>query len=131
MELGHKSHRESPIIHAIAETEKQVSVEIRVHISRRWWEPNALKRAQRIFERFGQSEKKTKGTILLYVNVHAKKFALVGQVNSTPPLSKRFWDKISNELIKNLRSTHYENAIALSVRYTGMQILLPDALSTK
>ena len=115
MEAG----KTSPILEALLDLDSKLKVDIRVHISRRWIELNPMKRAARISGRWGEQEGQR---LLLYVNIRKKKFAWVGHFESTSHPSKRFWDKISEELVRNLRSTQYENAIAHSVRYMGQEL---------
>jgi uncharacterized membrane protein len=115
MEAG----KTSPILTAILDTESRLKVEVRVHISRRFIELNPMKRAFRIFGRWGAQDGQR---MLLYVNVSKRKYAWVGHFDSNSKPSKRFWDKISEELVRNLRSTQYENAIAHSIRFMGQEL---------
>ena len=115
MEAG----RTSPILTAILDLESKLKIDVRVHISRRFFELNPMKRASRIFGRWGAQGGQR---LMLYVNIRKRKFAWVGHFNSDLRPSKRFWDKISEELVRNLRSTQYENAIAHSILYMGQEL---------
>lgn len=107
------------IIEAIQIAEKGTTGEIRVHIARRFFEPDPLLRAKKIFYQLGMQKTQARNGILLYVNVTRKKFAIVGDTGIHEKVSQRYWDQIAKELGEALKSTHYENAIAWAVNKMG------------
>lgn len=57
--------------------------------------------------------------VLLYVNLHRKKFAFFGGEGIDKNVGQKYWQKIARELSQDLRSTHFENAIAKAVLKIG------------
>jgi uncharacterized membrane protein len=109
----------SKIVEAIAKAEKQTTGEIRVHVSKRWFEPNPLLRAQKVFHRLGMNRTNLKNGVLLYVNLRRRKFAIYGDEGIHQSVGQRYWEKIARELSQDLRGTHHENAIAMAVTKIG------------
>jgi uncharacterized membrane protein len=117
METG--SVRTSPILIALAEAERGSTGEIRVHLSRRWIERDPFTRATALFREFGMGRTAKRNAVLVYVNLRARKFAIAADEGVTAAVGARFWEKLSRELTVDLRSTHPENAVALTVRRIG------------
>jgi uncharacterized membrane protein len=109
----------SPILLALAEAEEQTTGKIRVHLSRRWIERRPFERAAAIFREFEMSHSRHRNSVLIYLNLRRRKFAIVADASLTKNVSQRFWDKVARELAVDLRSTHFENAVAAAVRRIG------------
>jgi uncharacterized membrane protein len=109
----------SKIVEAIAEAETHTTGEIRVHISKRWFEPDPYRRAQKVFDRLGMGRTSLKNAVLLYVNLRHRKFAIYGDEGIHQSVGQRYWERIARELSQDLRGTHHENAIALAVSKIG------------
>lgn len=120
MAAGEIKH--SPIVRAITEAEAGTTGEIRVHLSRHWIEPNTLKRARRLFARFGMQRTEHRNGILLYVNLRRKRLAVVGDVAIDACVGEAFWKKLISDLERDLRATHFENAISNTVRKIGEEL---------
>lgn len=121
----------SPIVQAIALAEAGTTGEIRVHLSRRFFEKDAYARAQRLFKRFGMSRTAQRNAVLLYVNLRRRKFAIIGDEGIHKNVGQEFWEKLARDLATHLRSTHPERAIALGVEEIGrvLKRFFPDDLS--
>ena len=117
MEAG--SVRTSPILIALADAERGTTGEIRVHLSRRWIERDPFTRATALFREFGMGRTARRNAVLVYVNLRRRKFALVADEGITESVGARFWEKLSRELTVDLRSTHPENAVAMTVSRIG------------
>jgi uncharacterized membrane protein len=111
--------KHSPIVEAIQAAMLGTAAEVRVHLSRRWWEPNPLKRAQKIFQRHGMDRTDHRAGVLLYVNLRRRKFAVLGDTAIHEKLGQRYWEELVRKLRTDLRSTHSERAIALAVLHVG------------
>lgn len=109
----------SRIVKAIAEAETHTTGEIRVHISRRWFEREPLHRARRIFSKLHMENTDGHNAVLLYVNLRCRKFAFFGGEGIDKEVGSKYWQKIAKELGQDMRSTHYENAIAKAVSKIG------------
>ena len=109
----------SPIVEAIAVAQEGTTGEIRVHLSKRLWEPDARRRAEKLFHRIGLDQTKDRNTVLIYVNLRRRKFALVGDDAIHAKAGQRFWDDLARRLSVDLRATNPEKAIALAVLRVG------------
>ncbi len=120
MAAGEIKH--SPIVNAITEAEEQTTGEIRVHLSRHWIEPNALSRANHLFAKFAMKETQHRNGVLLYVNLRKRQLAIVGDQAIHKHVGQPYWEKLISGLQRDLRATHYENAISNTVRQIGKEL---------
>ncbi|MFL5813484.1 MAG: TPM domain-containing protein [Bdellovibrionia bacterium] len=109
----------SKIVEAIADAETHTTGEIRVHVSKRWFERDPYRRAQKVFDRLGMGRTTLKNAVLLYVNLRRRKFAIYGDEGIHQSVGQRYWERIARELSQDLRGTHHENAIAMAVAKIG------------
>ena len=121
VEAGNTTTR-SPIVSAIARAERGTTGEIRVHLSRRRWDPDPFARAQKIFTQLGMFRTNQRNGVLLYVNLRKRKFAIIGDEGIHKAVGGRYWEELSQALRDDLHSTHLENAIALAVRTIGLTL---------
>lgn len=110
----------SPIVTAIAEAESKTTGEIRVHLSRRWFERDPMKSARRIFLKYDLDKTTQRNAVLLYVNLKNKRFAILGDEGIHQRVGQSYWEKIAHELRDQLHSTYFENAIAVAVSQIGI-----------
>lgn len=112
----------SPIAQAIALAETGTTGEIRVHLSKRFYERDPFGRARRIFVRYGMTRTSQRNAVLLYVNLRRRKISVVGDKTAHEALGQRFWETLVHDLQQDLRATHHEKAIALAVTTIGDQL---------
>lgn len=112
----------SPIVTAIEEAESRTTGEIRVHLSRRWWEKDPYTRAETLFKRFGMAGTRHRNAVLLYVNVRKHKFAIIGDSGIHARVGQAYWEELTKALAQDLKSTHLEKALALAVRTIGVTL---------
>jgi uncharacterized membrane protein len=103
----------------LSEAERGSTGEIRVHLSRRWFERDSFVRATALFREFGMTRTAKRNGVLIYVNLKKHKFAIVADEGITAAVGNKFWEKLGRELAVDLRSTHHENAVAMTVRRVG------------
>jgi uncharacterized membrane protein len=109
----------SPIVAAIKEAEEKSTAHVRVHLSKRWIETRPFSRASKIFNQYEMNNTPQRNSVLFYVNLRRKKFAILGDSGIHQLAGPRFWEKLAKELTENLRSTQSEKAIALAIQSTG------------
>ena len=112
----------SPIVKAIGWAESKSTAEIRVHISRRWFEPDPYGRARDLFDHFGMFRTPRKNAILFYFNVRLQRFAIVADLGVDAKLGSAYWPELAGNLKEDLQSTHFENAVAIAVRTLGISL---------
>ncbi len=118
-EVQVEAGRKSPVVDAIAAAELKTSGEIRVHISQRFFDFNPLKSARYVFFQLGMFETEAHNGILIYLNIRKKKAAIFGDEAIYKKIEQAQWDELLAQLIQNLRTTHYENALAKCVLEMG------------
>jgi len=118
VEIG-KSKDYSPIITAIQEAEEGSTGTVRVHLSKRFVEPKPFQRALRIFRQYEMANTPQRNTVLFYINLRRKRFAVVGDVGVHRRVGQEYWEKVLKELAEDLRSTQSEKAIALAIDSVG------------
>jgi uncharacterized membrane protein len=114
-----KIEKHSPIIDAIREAEAGTEGEIRVHLSQRWFEKDPWKRAENLFAHYGLGSGLQQNTILIYINLRKRSFAILGDLAIHQRVGQTYWNNLARELTENLRSTQSEKAIALTIRSIG------------
>lgn len=112
----------SPIVQAIAAAERSTTGEIRVHISRRRWDPDPLKRARKIFHALQMGRTRERNGVLLYVNTRLHRYAIYGDEEINRRVGQKYWEELSQALHEDLHSTHFENALAMAVRTMGLTL---------
>jgi uncharacterized membrane protein len=112
----------SPVVRAIADTERMGTSEIRVHLSRRWRERDAFGRARGLFAAYGMQRTQRRNAVLIYLNLRTRDFAVVADEGALRALEPRYWDELGSMLRDDLLATHPENAIALAVRTVGASL---------
>ncbi len=122
--------KDSPIIAAIQEAEAESTIEIQVHLSKRWLEINPLKRAKKLFIQYEMSTAPERPLVLLYVNLRKKLFSVATDIQTYNTTSQVFWEIFLKEFGIHLRSTQSEKAIALGVKSLGegMKKFFPSSL---
>jgi uncharacterized membrane protein len=114
----------SPIVDAIARAEQGTTGEIRVHLSRSWFERDAYRHAQRLFAQFNMHQTAQRNGVLLYVNLRRHLFAVVGDDGIHQHVGQEYWEMLAGRLAQNLHETHPEKAIALAVLEIGEKLRL-------
>lgn len=120
--LAKKEPRISPIVQAIAWAEARSTAEVRVHISRRWFDKDPFGHASEIFSRFGMARTMSRNAVLFYFNQRLRRFAIVADTGADAALGKAYWAGLGASLREDLLSTHFENAIAIAVRTLGISL---------
>jgi uncharacterized membrane protein len=106
---------ESPILAAVAGAAG--AGDVRAHLSRARVERDALARAREVFLASGMDPQGR--SALVYVNLRRRKFALVGGAGFEAIAGKMLWPLLARELRANLRATHPERAVAITVERLG------------
>ena len=109
----------SPIVLAIAEAEKHTTAEIRVHLTRRFFERDPFGRAQKLFADFGMRRTANRNGVLIYVNLRKHKFAIIGDTGIHEAVGQVYWDQLAVALANDLKKEKFENAIAVAVLTVG------------
>ncbi len=78
------------VTHAIAETERFTSAEIRVHLDHSC-HGDALQQAIKVFERLGMNKTAARNGVLVYVSVIDRKLAVIGDRGIHERVGEAYW----------------------------------------
>jgi uncharacterized membrane protein len=112
----------SKLRQALIESLTETTGEIRVHLSSRWGERNPLRRARRLFLRSELQRTAQRNAVLLYFNRRSRKFALIWDQGLEAKTGAGYWRELALLLEEDLRSTHFENALSITVRTLGITL---------
>ncbi|MBL7715560.1 MAG: TPM domain-containing protein [Bdellovibrionales bacterium] len=104
---------------AIAEAEKETSAEIRVHLSRRIFEGDPLKNAEKVFRRLKMDQTKGRNGVLLYVQLRKRRFAIFGDTGIHEKVGQSYWTATCQGLAAALKTKQVDLAIAETVSEIG------------
>ena len=108
----------SKLRQALIESLTDTTGEIRVHLSSRWGERSPLRRARRLYLR----SELQRNAVLLYFNRRSRKFALIWDEGLESKTGVGYWRELSVLLEEDLHSTHFENALSITVRTLGITL---------
>lgn len=125
---------------AVAAAERQTAGEIRVHLERRAV-GDVLAHARRVFHALGMHRTRHRASVLLYLAVDDRKFAIVGDDGVHARVGYRLWDSVRDELQRELRAGRTRDGVIATVAEIGRALAahfpprpdetneLPDAVS--
>ncbi len=109
----------SPILRALRFVEKNSTGEVRVHLASPRFERDPMASALRIFEEYGMTRTADRNAVLVYLNRRRRQFAIVADEGIHRSVGQKYWDQLAANFSEDLRSTYFENAIALLVYSVG------------
>ena len=110
--------RHDDLVAAIKEAEHKTSGEIRVFVSRH--EPDdAVKAAQREFEKLGMTKTAERNGVLIYVAPRVRKFAIIGDSGVHQHCGDRFWSEVAGEMTVYFKRGEFSEGIIHGVRKAG------------
>ena len=107
--------KSSPIIRALTVLSRRTSGEVRVHLSHAVFEKDVMAMALSLFAEFEMTRTPHRNAVLIYLNLRHRRFAIVADEGIHRALGQRYWDEMAVHLREDLLSTHFENALALSI----------------
>lgn len=103
---------------AIREAEKRTSGEIRVHVRRRS-KGDALRAAQRIFERLGMHRTRERNGVLIFAALDDRLFAVIGDRAIHQRVGGEFWNQTCDAMARLFSAGRVEDALVEGVKRTG------------
>jgi uncharacterized membrane protein len=105
------------ILAAIREAEKNTSGEIRVHLEHRTRGP-VYGHAQKVFQRIGMTKTDQRNGVLIFLAIHDKKFAVLGDVGINEKVPEGFW----NDVVQIMQGHFRQNKFAEGVSEAAVRI---------
>lgn len=115
------SEQQEEILKVIEEAEMHTSSEIQLYIDSRNIE-NELLEAQKLFYNLGMNKTQKRNAVLFYLNVHCKRFAIVGDEAVDRLLPEGFWDMIKNQCIEYFKKGAFLEGICWGILKCGKDL---------
>ena len=109
------------IILAIREAEKETSAEIRVHLAKGNGK-EVLDHAKEIFEKIGMTKTKHRNSILIFLSVKSKRFAVLGDRAIHEKVPQDFWEKVIQKMNHYFKEGRFGEGIIEAVRMVSKEL---------
>ena len=110
--------QEQRIVAAIEAAERLTSGEVRVHLNDRC-SGNALREAQKAFEKLGMHRTAERNGILFYLALESHQFAVIGDQGIHAKVGQAFWDGIRDAMIPQFKADQWVAALELGIAEAG------------
>ena len=112
------------ITEAVARAAAATSAEIRVHLERRvhrlpGQQPDALRRARKVFAHLGMHLTVEHHGVLIYLAVEDRKLAIVGDEGIHARVGDRYWEIVRDLMIAKLREGRPVDAVLAGIAEVG------------
>ena len=109
------------IVNAIKEAELNTSGEIQVHIEK-FCPDDVLDRSAEIFSILKMHKTALRNSVLFYLAVNDKKFAIIGDVGINNVVPEGFWDDIKNNMSERFQNHEFTLGLVEGISRTGEQL---------
>lgn len=106
---------------AIQSAELDTSGEIRVHIEN-VCEGDVLDRAADVFRMLDMHKTAQRNGVLIYLAIHNRKFAILGDKGINHQVPDNFWDEIKLQMLNHFREGHYLEGLCQAIEQSGQQL---------
>jgi len=115
-----KEQRED-IRQAVLNAELDTSGEIRVHIETNC-KGEVLDRAAFIFSKLGMQKTEKRNSVLFYLAVNHRRFAVIGDKGINAVVPEDFWDDIKNLLLNHFREARFTEGLIEGITLVGNKL---------
>ena len=115
-----KEQRED-IRQAVVNAELDTSGEIRVHIETNC-KGEVLDRAAFIFSKLGMQKTEKRNSVLFYLAVNHRRFAVIGDKGINAVVPEDFWDDIKNLLLNHFREARFTEGLIEGITLVGNKL---------
>ena len=109
------------ILLAIKNAELDTSGEIRVHIEEKC-PGEVLDRAAIIFKKLDMHKTELRNSVLFYVAIRNRKFAVLGDAGINKVVPENFWDEVRNVMLNHFRVDKFTDGLAEGITLAGQQL---------
>jgi uncharacterized membrane protein len=109
------------IVNAIKEAELNTSGEIRVHIELRC-AGDAKKRAISWFHNLGMDKTEQQNGVLVYLAIHSKKFAIIGDKGIDAVVPDDFWESVKDKMLVQFKESKFAEGLKEGILLAGEQL---------
>ena len=109
---------------AVGRVEQSADAEVRVHLERnvshaRGETPDALKRAQALFQHLGMHKTRHRNGVLVYLALDDRKLAIVGDEAIHAHVGDAYWERVRDLMVQHLRAEAPRDAVVHAVEELG------------
>lgn len=119
--LFFSSAEKKRILEAIQNAERVTSGEIRVHLERKAREP-FYEHAQEVFEKLGMTKTAERNGVLIFINLAAGQFAVLGDRGINEKVPDNFWQSIAAEMQAHFKEDRFADGICAAVLAAGEKL---------
>ena len=117
-------HDLDEIAAAVGRVERTAAAEVRVHLERRVHSargetPDALARAQALFQHLGMHKTRHRNGVLVYLALEDRKLAIVGDAAIHAHVGDAYWVRVRNLMVQHLRAEAPRDAVVHAVEDLG------------
>jgi uncharacterized membrane protein len=109
------------VVQAIGAAEKTTSGEIKVHVESRC-KGDPYRRAIALFERLGLTKTRQRNAVLIYVAVHDRKYALLGDSGIHEAVGSQFWNDAATRMQDAFRKGALGDGLVGAVESVGARL---------
>ena len=113
---------EQEIVQTIAQSEKESSGEIRVHLESRCRMKNPLDRAVQLFYQLGMDKTLARNGILIYLSIDDRQIAIIGDKGIHQHTGETFWEEVKQAMIEQIRQSKLSTGIRFGVQMCSAQL---------
>lgn len=113
--------QQADILSAIKEAEDMTSGEIKVHIET-YIDGDILDRAAWIFKKIKMDGTAERNSVLFYLAVINRKFAIIGDHGINSKVPEGFWDNIKDMMEKYFREEKFTEGLTKGILMAGQQL---------
>lgn len=116
-----KKEEKEAILNAIREAELNTSGEIRLHLEATCKE-DVLNRAAHLFSTLQMHKTKLRNGVLIYLSVHDRKLAILGDAGINKVVPEGFWEAIKDTIIEHFLQGDFAGGLIEGILRTGEQL---------
>jgi len=109
------------IIQAIQSAELKTSGEIRVHLERRARE-SFFEHAREIFEKIGMTKTEDRNSVLIFMGLASRRFAILGDKGIHERVPEGFWDDIARQMTQDFKEDLFADGIVKAIHRIGEKL---------
>jgi uncharacterized membrane protein len=106
---------------AIYDAEQETSGEIRIHIENSCM-VHVLDRAAFIFRKLKMHKTVLRNGVLIYLAIHDRKFAIIGDTGINQAVPEDFWDNIKKGMQDFFRQEAFAEGLCYAIKASGEQL---------
>ncbi|MEO6884327.1 MAG: TPM domain-containing protein [Bacteroidia bacterium] len=103
---------------AIVDAEHQTSGQIRVHLENKC-SGDAMERAVLVLHKLEMHKTNHRNSVLFYVALSHRKFAIVGDEGVHATVPENFWDDVKEHIIKRFKESKFTEGLCEGIRMAG------------